>query len=162
MDTLKTSNMNECIDGKAEVLPGIEDEPKLNVKEKTTLPINETNQEDTEIDWTALCDFEPAQKSVLPLLNVKGESVVAVAKFHAIQSKIERRITGKMAVLIQKVHEVMDSLEAHYTDFEGGIERIMLNNHRRRLRNQKRVEQSAKKAQSLFLDLLNGLCQSST
>jgi hypothetical protein len=151
--------MNDPIDDNTKGLAGIEDETALSVKYENPLPSSET---DSLIDWTALCDFEPAQKTVLPLLNVKGESVAAVSKFDLVQTKIERRITRKMEVLIQKVQEVMDSLEAHYTHFEGGIERIMLHNHRRRLENQKRVEKSAKKAQSLFLGLLHGLSHSST
>jgi hypothetical protein len=162
MPTMKISNKNGCIDDKAKLFPGKQIEAKHNTQEVAILPSTETSQENTQIDWTALCEFEPAQKSVLPLLNVKRESAGAVAKFDAIQSKIEQRITSQMEELIHKVQEIMDSLEAHYTEFEGDIESIMMNNHRRRLQNQKRVEKSAKKAQSLFMGLLNGLCQTST
>jgi hypothetical protein len=146
-----------CIDSTAKMLPGKVDETKLSVMKEITLPNNATIQDDTQVDWTSLCDFEPAQKTVLPLLNVKGESAAAITKFDLIQSNTERRITKKMEGLIQKIQDVMESLEAHYADFEGGVERIMLNNHQRRLDNQKRVEKSAQKAQSLFLGLLNGL-----
>jgi hypothetical protein len=117
-------------------------------------------RDDEEADWTAICEFQPAQASVAAFLGAKDDFDCAMTNANQLQNEIEEDVTREITGLIEKMQEMVAKLEGRIADLEIDVETHIMNNHDRRADQQERVQVSAQKAQSLFSDLLSGLLQS--
>ncbi|KAG7367902.1 hypothetical protein IV203_030645 [Nitzschia inconspicua] len=121
-------------------------------------PAGKRNADKT--DWNAICAFQPARRSVVPLLKATVQLHAGAVMIDAVQTEIEKDAVAKVMVLIDNINNTADRMEARFAKVENEIEKNIMTNYKRRMNYQKRVEASAKRAQSVFSGLLSGLFHS--
>ncbi|KAG7347279.1 hypothetical protein IV203_015984 [Nitzschia inconspicua] len=121
-------------------------------------PAGKRNADKT--DWNAICAFQPARRSVVPLLKATVQLRAGAVMIDAVQTEIEKDAVAKVMALIDNINNTADRMEARFSNVENEIEKSIMTNYKRRMNYQKRVEASAKRAQSVFSGLLSGLLHS--
>lgn len=139
--------------------PG-KDNSKHSIENNTEDDVDAGDPDAVVIDWTSICEFQPAQKSVVPMLKATVNLHFASETIEMAQSAAEKKILDQITALVEHVDCTMTKMEDRVSKTEDEIERVIMSNHKRRVKYQKRVQLSANRAQSVFSGLLSGMFQS--
>ena len=141
--------------------------PQSNTDEETQsqeqTPSSQATNDDTrseEPDWGEFCNYEPARESIYRLLDSRDELDSATAQIEEAMDKFNIGLETEVQNFNDKVVETFNNMEDHALTIEFDIETYFMDNHQRKVANQKKLKQSAERAQQLFSNLLSGLYKS--
>jgi hypothetical protein len=110
--------------------------------------------------WDELCSYEPARESIYRLLDSRYELDRATAQIEEAMDKFNMGLETEVQKFSDKIVETFNDMEDHALNIEYDVESYFMDNHQRKVANQKKLKQSAERAQQLFSNLLSGLYQS--
>jgi ribosome biogenesis GTPase A len=115
-----------------------------------------------EPDWEELCEYEPARESVYRLLDARDELSTEVVQIEEAMDKFHIGLEFLVHEIVQKIVDVFNTMEDSTLAMEAEIEHHFMDNEYRKVEYEKKVQQTAERAQQLFSNLLSGLHQSTS